>query len=126
MDYTDVECILPDNRGNEEGQIQHKIGWHAGMQCLLCDGTRIFSKVFQTTKSGIQSVRESSSRTWKHVQFEGASEDASSQGEFYSICGRRMMYTIPLPGTKKGGQLCSAVGFIIHEHHKGGCIPFHK
>jgi hypothetical protein len=34
------------------------------------------------------------------------------------------MYTTPLPGTEEGGQLYSAVDFIAHEHHEGGCIPF--
>ena len=74
MDYANAECILPKDIGNEEGQIQHQIGWHGGMQCLLCDGIRILSEAFQTTESGTQSVEESSSRTWKHVQFEGASK----------------------------------------------------
>jgi hypothetical protein len=73
-----------------------------------------------------QSVRESGSRTWEHVQFEGASEDVGSQGEFYSIRRRRGMYTTPLPGTEEGGQLCGAVDFIAHEHHEGGCVPFYK
>jgi hypothetical protein len=56
VDYTDAECILPKDRGNEEGQIQHQIGQHGGMQCLLCDGIRIFLEAFQTTESGTQSV----------------------------------------------------------------------
>ena len=67
------------------------------------------------------SVRESCRCTWKHVQFEG-----SSQGEFYSICRRRKMYTIPSQGTEEVGQLCSAVDFIAHEHIEGGCVPFRK
>jgi hypothetical protein len=78
VDYVDAECILPKDRGNEEGQIQHQIGRRGGMQCLLCDGIRILSEAFQTTESGTQSVRESSSRIWEHVQFEGASEDVGS------------------------------------------------
>jgi hypothetical protein len=126
VDYADTECILPEDRGNEEGQIQHQIGWRGGMQCLLCNGIRILSEVFQTTESGTQSVQESGSRTWKHVQFEGVSKDVDSQGEFYSICRRRGMYTTPSPGTEEGGQLCSAVDFIAHEHHEGGCVPFRK
>jgi predicted ATP-dependent Lon-type protease len=71
------------------------------MQCLLCDGIRILLEVFQTTKSGTQSVRESGSCTWKHVQFEGASEDVGSQGEFYSIRKRHGMYTTPSQVRKK-------------------------
>jgi hypothetical protein len=126
VDYTDAECILPKDRGNEEGQIQHQIGRHGGMQCLLCDGIRILSEAFQTTKSGTQSVRESGSRIWEHVQFEGASEDVGSHGEFYSIRRRRGMYTTPSLGTEEGGQLCSAVDFIAYEHHEGGCVPFYK
>jgi hypothetical protein len=93
---------------------------------LLCDGIRILLEVFQTTKSGTQSVRESGSCTWKHVQFEGASEDVGSQGEFYSIRKRHGMYTTPSLGTEEGGELCSAVDFIAHEHHEGGCVPFRK
>ena len=49
MDYTYAKCILLENKGNEEGQIQHQIGWHGGMQCLLCNGIRIFAEAFQTT-----------------------------------------------------------------------------
>jgi hypothetical protein len=59
VDYADAECILPEDRGNEERQIQHQIGRRGGMQCLLCDGIRILSEAFQTTESGTQSVRES-------------------------------------------------------------------
>ena len=55
------------------------------MQFLLCNGIRIFTEAFQTIESGTQSIGESCCRTWKHVQFEGASEDVSSQGEFYII-----------------------------------------
>jgi hypothetical protein len=96
------------------------------MQCLLCDGIRILSEAFQTTESSTHSVRESGSRTWEHVQFEGASKDVGNQGEFYSIRRRCGMYTIPSPRTEEGGQLCSAVDFIAHEHHEGGCVPFRK
>jgi hypothetical protein len=126
VDYADAECILPKDRGNEEGQIQHQIGRRGSMQCLLCDGIRILSEAFQTTESGTKSVQESGSCTWEHVQFEGASEDVGSQGEFYNICRRCRMYTTPLLGTEEGGQLCSAVNFITHEHHEGGCVPFCK
>jgi hypothetical protein len=126
VDYKDAECILSEDRGNEEGQIKHQIGRRGSMQCLLCDGIRILSEVFQTTESGTQSVRESGSRTWEHVQFEGASEDVGNHGEFYSIHRRRGMYTTPSPGTEEGGQLCSAVDFIAYEHHEGGCVPFRK
>jgi hypothetical protein len=126
VDYADAECILPKDRGNEEGQIQHQIGRRGGMQCLLCDGIRILSEAFQTIVSGTQSVQESGSRTWKHVQFEGASKDVGNQGEFYIIRRRCGMYTTPSPGTEEGGQLCSAVDFIVHEHHEGGCVPFYK
>ena len=76
-----------------------------------CDGIRIFAEAFQTIESGTQSVQESGSRTWEHVHFEGASEDVSSQEEFYSIRRRRGMYTTPLLGTKEVGQLCSIVDF---------------
>ena len=31
MDYADSECILLENRRNEEGQIQDQIGRHGGM-----------------------------------------------------------------------------------------------
>jgi hypothetical protein len=103
MDYADAECILLEDRGNEEGQIQHQIRRRGGMQCLLCDGIRILSEAFQTTESGTQSVRESSNRTWEHVQFEGVSEYVGSQGEFYSIRRRRGMYTTPSPGTVESG-----------------------
>src|SRR5450759_3206723 len=96
------------------------------MQFLLCNGIRIFTEAFQTIESGTQSVRKSCRRTWKHGQFEGASEDVSSQGEFYSICRRRGMYTTPSPGTEEVGQFCSAVDFIAHEHNEGGCVPFRK
>jgi hypothetical protein len=126
VDYADAECILLEDRGNEEGQIQHQIGRRGSMQCLLCDGIRILSEVFQTTKSGTQSVRESDSRTWEHMQFEGASEDVRSQGEFYSIRRRRGMYTTPSPSTEEGGQLCSAVDFIAHEHHEGGRVGYRR
>jgi hypothetical protein len=78
VDYPNDECILLEDRENEEGQIQHQIGRRGGMQCLLCNGIRIFSEAFQTTESGTQSVWESGSRTWEHVQFEGASEDVGS------------------------------------------------
>ena len=60
------------------------------------------------------------------MQFEGASEDVSSQGEFYNICRRRGMYTTPSLGTEEVGQLCSAVDFIVHEHKEGGCVSLHK
>jgi hypothetical protein len=126
VDYADAECILSKDIGNEEGQIQHQIGRRGGMQCLLCDGIRILLEAFQTTESDTQSVRESGSCTWEHVQFEGTSEDVGSQGEFYSIRRRRRMYTTPSPGTEEGGQLCSTVDFIIHEYHEGGCVPFCK
>jgi hypothetical protein len=86
----------------------------------------ILSEAFQTTESGTQSIRESGSRIWEHMQVEGASEDVGSQGEFYSICRRRGMYTTPSLGTEEGGQLYSVVDFIAHEHHKGGCVPFRK
>jgi hypothetical protein len=33
---------------------------------------------FKQLESGTQSVPESGSRTWEHVQFEGTSEDVSS------------------------------------------------
>jgi hypothetical protein len=36
------------------------------------------------------------------------------------------MYTTPSPGTEEGGELYSAVDFIAHERHEGGCIPFRK
>jgi hypothetical protein len=85
--YADAKCILLEDRGNEEGQIQHQIGRHGGMQCLLCDGIRIFSEAFQTTESGTRSVRASGSRTWEHVQFEGASADVGSQREFIAFVG---------------------------------------
>ena len=126
MDYVDAKCILSEDIGNEEGQIQHQIGRRRGMQFLLYNGIRIFAEVFQTIKSGTQSIRESGSYTWEDVQFEGVSEDVRSQGEFYSIHRRRGMYTTPSPGTKEVGQLCSAVDFIAHEHHEGGCVPFYK
>jgi hypothetical protein len=126
VDYADVECNLLENRGNEEGQIQHQIGRRGGMQCLLCNGIRILSEAFQTTESGTQSVRESGSSTWEHVQFEGASEDVDSHGEFYSIRRRHGMYTTPSPSTEEGGQLCSAVDFIAHEYHEGGCVLVRK
>ena len=48
MDYVDVECILLEDRGNEEGQIQDQIGRRGGMQFMLCNGIRIFTKAFQT------------------------------------------------------------------------------
>jgi hypothetical protein len=89
-------------------------------------GIRILSEALQTTESGTHSVWESGIRTWEHVQFEGASEDVGSQGEFYSICRRRGMYTTPLPCKEEGGQLYSTVDFIAHEHHEGGCVPFRK
>ena len=60
------------------------------------------------------------------MQFEGASEDVSSQREFYIIHRRCGMYTTPSPGKEEVGQLCSAVDFIIHEHKEGGYIPLHK
>jgi hypothetical protein len=60
------------------------------------------------------------------VQFEGASKDVGSQGEFYNIRRRRGMYTNPLPSTEEGGQLCSAIDFIAHEHHESVCVPFRK
>jgi hypothetical protein len=63
VDYTDTECILPEDRGNEVRQIQHQIGQLGGMQCLLCDGIRILLEAFQTTESGTQSVQESGIRT---------------------------------------------------------------
>ena len=124
--FANVECILSEDKGNEEGQIQHQIGRRGIMQCLLCNGIRILSEVFQTTESSTQSVRESGSRTWEHVQFEGASKDVGSEGEFYNICRRRGMYTIPSLGIKEVGQLCSAVDFIVHEHQEDGCVPFCK
>jgi hypothetical protein len=31
VDYVDAECILPEDRGNEEEQIQHQIGLRRGM-----------------------------------------------------------------------------------------------
>jgi hypothetical protein len=71
VDYADAECILPKDKGNEDGQIQHQIGRCGGMQCLLCNGIGILSEAFQTIESGTQSVRESGNRTWEHVQFEG-------------------------------------------------------
>jgi hypothetical protein len=126
VDYADAECILLEDKGNEEGQIQHQIGRRGGMQCLLCDGIRILSEAFQTTESSTQSIRENGSRTWEYVQFEGASKDVGSQGEFYNIHRRRGMYTTPSPGMEEGGQLYSAVDFIAHEHHEGGCVPFRK
>ena len=52
MDYADVECILLEERWNEQGQI----GWRGGMQFLLCNGIRIFIEAFQTIESGIQSI----------------------------------------------------------------------
>jgi hypothetical protein len=81
---------------------------------------------FKQLESGTQSVRESGSRTWEHVQFEGASKDVGNQGKFYSIRRKRGMYTIPSPSTEEGGQLYSAVDFIVHKHHEGGCVPFYK
>ena len=126
MDYADTECILLEDRGNEERQIQHQIGRPRGMQFLSCNGIRIFAEAFQTIKSGTQSVHESGSCTWKHVQFEGASEDVNSQGEFYNIRRRRGMYTTPSLGTEEVGELCSAIDIIAQEHHEGGCIPFCK
>ena len=73
---------------------------------MLCNGIRIFIEAFQTIESGTQSVRESCRHTWKHVQFEGASEDVSSHGEFYSIHRRCGMYTTSSPGMEEVGQLC--------------------
>ena len=123
MDYVDEECILSKDRGNEEEQIQEKIG---GMQFLLCNGIRIFAEAFQTIENGTQSVRESCHCTGEHVLFEEASKDVSSQREFYGICRRCGMYTTPSPGTKEVGQHCSAIDFIAHEHNEGGCVPFRK
>jgi hypothetical protein len=31
VDYADAECILLEDKGNEEGQIQHQIGRRRGM-----------------------------------------------------------------------------------------------
>jgi hypothetical protein len=87
VDYADAECILPKDKGNEEGQIQYQIGQRGGMQCMLCDGIKILSEVFQTTESGTQSVRESGSRTWKHVQFEGASKMLAARESFTAFVG---------------------------------------
>ena len=64
MDYADAECILLQDRGNEEGQIQDLIGRCGGMQFLLYNGIRIFTKVFQTIESGTQNIQESCCRTW--------------------------------------------------------------
>jgi hypothetical protein len=50
VDYADVECILLEDGGNEEGQIQHQTGRRGGMQCLLCDGIRILSEAFKQLK----------------------------------------------------------------------------
>ena len=36
------------------------------------------------------------------------------------------MYTTPSPDMKEGGQIYSDIDFIVHEHHEGGCVPFHK
>jgi hypothetical protein len=58
VDYVDAECILPKDRGNEEGQIQHQIGRCGSMQCLLCDGIRILSEAFQTSESGTECTGE--------------------------------------------------------------------
>ena len=65
MDYVEAKCILSETIGNEEGQIQYQIGRCGGMQCLLCNGIRIFLEAFQTTKSGTQSVQESGSCIWE-------------------------------------------------------------
>ena len=126
MDYVDGECILSEDKGNEEGQIQDQIGRCGGMQFLLCNGIRIFIEAFQTIESGTQSIRESCCRTWKHVQFEGVSEDVNSQGEFYIIRRARGMYTTPSPRMEEVEQLCSAIDFIVHEHKENGCVPFQK
>jgi hypothetical protein len=56
VDYADVECILPKDRGNEEGQIQHQIKRHGGMQCMLCDGIRIF--LGGATSEGVRKLGE--------------------------------------------------------------------
>jgi hypothetical protein len=50
----------------------------------------------------------------------------SAAREFYSIRRRCGMYTTRSPGTEEGRQLCSAVDFIAHEHHEGGCVLFSK
>jgi hypothetical protein len=34
------------------------------------------------------------------------------------------MYTTASTNTAEGGQLSSAIDFIAHENHKGGCVPF--
>jgi hypothetical protein len=36
------------------------------------------------------------------------------------------MYTTPSPSTEEGGQLCSAVDFIAHEHHEGGRVGYRR
>jgi hypothetical protein len=58
------------------------------------------------------------------MQVEGASEDVSSSREFLGVCRRGWMHRTSSANTAEGGQLCSAVDFIAHEHHKDGCVPF--
>jgi hypothetical protein len=57
------------------------------------------------------------------MQYEGASENISSKGEFFKFRTRHWMYSTASAGMEKGGQLYSAVGSIAHEHHEGGCVP---
>jgi hypothetical protein len=91
---------------------------------VLCNNPRILSEAIQTIESGTPSVRKSCSCTWKHLQVEGTSEDVSSSREFLGVCRRGWMHRTSSANTAEGGQLCSAVDFIAHEHHKDGCVPF--
>jgi hypothetical protein len=91
---------------------------------MLCNSSRILSKAIQTIESGTPSVWENCSCTWKHVQVEGGSKDVRSSREFSGIHWKGWMYTTASTSTAEGGQLCSAVDFIAHEHHEGGFVPF--
>jgi hypothetical protein len=91
---------------------------------MLCNSLRILLEAIQTLESGTPSVWKSCSCTWKHVQVEGTSKDVDNPREFSGVCRRGWMYTTASTNTAEGGQLSSAIDFIAHENHKGGCVPF--